>query len=150
MNNKNGKITLPNGVPIDAEMVFMGMNDTDLTNYYFLDIQTGEVIFFNEFDGAESEKQKEDIENQNYRYVSVPRLQSYEKYKWMESFAKTVAEKDAHLGEKLAIALDGKGAFSRFKNVLFNAGGDWRQQWYEYENNYLQNELQDWLGSLKI
>jgi len=38
-------ITLPNGKPIDLDMLETAMEDADLANRYFLNLVTGEVVF---------------------------------------------------------------------------------------------------------
>ncbi len=43
--------TLPNGKPIDLEMLETAMEDADLANRYFLNLVTGEVVFFSRFCG---------------------------------------------------------------------------------------------------
>ena len=39
-------VILPNGKPIDEDMVEVAMEDSNLANRYYLNTQTGEVIFF--------------------------------------------------------------------------------------------------------
>ena len=56
------------------------------------------------------------ISNESGRYIDIPRKPSFEAYNLMVEFASSVTNK--HLREKLKIALDGKGAFRRFKNVI--------------------------------
>jgi len=50
------------------------------------------------------------------RYEEVPRIESYEAYDDMVDFAATVD--DPRLSELLELALERKGAFRRFKDVL--------------------------------
>jgi hypothetical protein len=110
---------LPNGKPIDSTMVEAAMEDASLENSYYLNLHTGEVIFLSEWVDTplESEQQREEIESSNY-YVSIERIPSHEAYQWMEDFvAEIVAPKDTQAAEKLSIALMGKGAFRRFKDV---------------------------------
>src|SRR5919199_5536889 len=47
------------------------------------------------------------------RYVRVPRDETHEAYRDMEDFILTVG--DERLRERLSDAIDGRGAFSRFK-----------------------------------
>lgn len=65
----------------------------------------------------------------------------------MLEFAGTV--KDKNLKEKLDIALDGKGAFRRFKNVI----GDYPEEekrWYSFKDEKMKEEVIDWLNSIGI
>jgi hypothetical protein len=81
------------------------------------------------------------------RYTAIPSKPSYEVYNWMVDFADNVP--DDHLGEKLIIALDGKGAFRRFKNVLEDYP-DYREKWFQFEQERLDRDIGEWLDSLGI
>ncbi|HEY7419692.1 MAG TPA: UPF0158 family protein, partial [Ktedonobacteraceae bacterium] len=109
----------PNGKPIDSTMVEAAMEDASLENSYYLNLQTGEVVFHSEWVDTplESEQQREEIESSD-SYVPIERIPSHEAYQWMEDFvAEIVAPKDTQAAEKLSNALMGKGAFRRFKDV---------------------------------
>jgi hypothetical protein len=58
----------------------------------------------------------ERMENEPERYLGIPTESSREGYRDMEASTETV--EDENLKEKLWIALDGRGAFRRFKDVL--------------------------------
>lgn len=109
----------------------------DYTEVVVLDTDTGEVVSVPEDVMRAVEEGDEDeiadladweqelvetadsfLSDKEDRYVSIPRKPSYEAYKLMAEFAETV--EDRRLKEKLEIALDGKGAFGRLKNVLRN------------------------------
>src|SRR5437588_10577259 len=47
--------TLPNGKPINMEMLEIAMEDSDLANSYFLNLVTGEVVFFSDYLGLSDE-----------------------------------------------------------------------------------------------
>ncbi|HZO71039.1 MAG TPA: UPF0158 family protein [Ktedonobacteraceae bacterium] len=112
--------TLPNGTPIDMEMLEIAMEDADLGNRYFLNMVTGEVVFFSDYVGLSEEDERllEEIDGSN-DYVAVERIPSHEAYQWMIDFVDdVVAPADEKAAEKLSIALEGKGAFRRFKDTL--------------------------------
>ena len=140
---------LPNGKPIDKDMVEAAMEDASLENAYYLNLQTGEVIFFSEW-VDESEEQQEEIESSEH-YVPIERIPSHEAYQWMEHFvAEVVAPKDAQAAEKLSIALMGKGAFRRFKDVLHFVGEEWVQAWYHWRDEQLTQAMREWFASLPV
>jgi hypothetical protein len=94
---------LPNGKPIDTDMVEVAMEDSDLANSYYLNTLTGEVVFLSDFTDTadEIEKRLEEIEISG-DYVPIERIPSHEAYQWMEKFvAEIVAPKDARAAEKL-------------------------------------------------
>jgi hypothetical protein len=144
--------TLPNGKHIDEAMVEVAMEDSNLTNSYYLNTQTGEVAFFSEYDDVtdEREKQLEEIETSSH-YLPIERISTHEAYQWMEDFVtEVVAPKNAQVAEKLSIALMGKGAFGRFKTVLHRVGEEWVQTWYQWRDNQLKEAMKEWLASLPV
>lgn len=48
--------TLPNGKPIDMEMLEMALEDANMANTYFLNILTGEVVFPSEYDDVDEQE----------------------------------------------------------------------------------------------
>ncbi len=56
----------------------------------------------------------------------------------------TYTVKDKILEEKLAIALDGKGTFGRFKRVLSEYPKE-KERWFEYKNEIIRKLVEDWL-----
>jgi hypothetical protein len=119
--------TLPNGKPIDMDMLEAAMEDSDLTNRYFLNLVTGKVVFFSEYVGLSDEDEHllEEIDGSD-DYVAVERISSHEAYQWMVDFVdEMVAPTDEHAAEKLSIALNGKGAFRRFKDTLYGVDDQW-------------------------
>lgn len=139
---------LPNDEVVDVEDITMAMENGSWEHYYFLDTETGKVELITE-DMANHEELLEKMESD--RYVAINNIPSYTKYEWMEDFVKTKIEKeDKNLAEKFWIALDGKGAFRRFKNVLHIAGDKWVKAWYKWKEDRLLHELDEWLENLPI
>ena len=131
---------------------------------FYLDKETGEVITIETDilrkleDGEEMEDlpdwqveqvkiAEEIISPGSDRYIRIPEKPSYEGYNLMEEFAEGV--EDDLLRDKLAIALDGKGAFRRFKNVLYNYP-EYRKKWFEFEQEKINEEVIEWLNSIGI
>ena len=71
----------------------------------------------------------------------LPHIESHEGYRWMEEFAETVTSE--RLCGMLAVALNGKGAFRRFKDVLASFPKE-RQQWSEFERQKLLALAREW------
>lgn len=86
---------------------------------------------------------KEKIEEDyGTRYIPIPTIPSWESYKVMEDFIETV--EDENLQEKLYIAIDGKGAFRRFKNVLLYYS-EKRERWFKFRDAKLMEHIMKWL-----
>ena len=142
--------TLPNGKPIDMDMLEAAMEDSDLTNRYFLNLVTGQVVFFLEDVGLSNEDEHllEEIDGSD-DYVAVERIPSHEAYQWMVDFVdEMVAPTDEHAAGKLSIALNGKGAFRRFKDTLHGVDDQWLQAWYQWRNKRLEAAVDEWVKSV--
>src|SRR5947209_12103838 len=107
-------ITLPNGKPVDLDMLETAMEDSDLANRYFLNLLTGEVVFLSDYLGLSDEDERllEEIDGSN-DYVAIERIPSHEAYQWMVDFVdEMVAPADEQAAEKLSMALNCRGALS--------------------------------------
>jgi hypothetical protein len=119
-------ITLPNGKSVDLDMLETAMEDSDLANSYFLNLVSGEVVFFSDYLGLSDEDERllEEIDGST-DYVAIERIPSQVAYQWMVDFVdEVVAPADEHAAEKLSMALNGKGAFHRFKDTLHGISGE--------------------------
>jgi len=107
----------------------------------FLDTRTGEVVTVTEgaIDYAE---QRGKVQAGGEAYVRIEPAASREQYKWMERFVAGVT--DEPLRERLVIAIDGKGAFRRFKDVLLNYPTE-RERWFSYRAELLHWAMHKWL-----
>jgi len=122
------------------DMLEVAMEDSDLTNRYFLNLVTGKVVFFSEYVGLSNEEEQllEEIDGSD-DYVAVERIPSHEAYQWMVDFVdEMVAPTDEHAAGKLSIALNGKGAFRRFKDTLHGVDDQWLQAWYQWRDKQLK------------
>ena len=143
-------ITLPNGNSIDLDMLDTAMEDSDLANRYFLNLVSGEVVFFSDHLGLSDEDERllEEIDGGN-DYVAIERIPFHVAYQWMVDFVdEMVAPADEHAAEKLSMALNGKGAFHRFKDTLHLLDDQWLQAWHQWRNKRLEAALDEWLKSV--
>ena len=88
---------------------------------WWIDPATGEIRpHIRDVDGDETP------EEDGWTYV--PPTESRDGYRDMADFAATVT--DPHAAELLALALEGRGAFRRFRNIVFEheeLGPEWRR-----------------------
>ena len=77
------------------------------------------------------------------RYIEIPQVESRDSYQDMVEFIGTV--NDRHLQELLSVAIEGRGAFRRFKDVLAR-NRDEQERWYESRNARLRQRIMDWLA----
>lgn len=77
-------------------------------------------------------------------YLRVDPVSSREQYRWMERFIATVEE--GPLRQKLMQAIDGKGAFRRFKDVLMTYPVE-RERWFTFRSERLRACMEAWLDA---
>lgn len=76
------------------------------------------------------------------RYVAIPQVDSRQAYGDMEDFVDTV--RDVALRKRLRQAIQGRGAFRQFKNVLEQRPQE-EQRWYAFRDERTQLRMQEWL-----
>ncbi|MFC1910296.1 UPF0158 family protein [Chloroflexota bacterium] len=81
------------------------------------------------------------------RYISIPHGDPGDSYSDMVDFIDTVL--DEHLAELLGVAIDGKGAFRRFKDVLFNYPEE-EKRWFKYKEDKQYERVMEWLDDTGI
>ena len=111
----------------------------------FLNKITGDVVRVFESGDSSELQLKEAEESDEYLYIDP--ISSREQYRWMEEFIEIIEEPT--LKDKLNIAIDGKGAFRRFKDVLVGYPKE-REQWFSKRSVKLRNHMMEWLESKNI
>jgi hypothetical protein len=81
------------------------------------------------------------------RLIHVEPLGSEVEYRWMEEFAGTV--RNVRLRDRMEVALEGRGAFRRFKNVLLDFPVE-RERWFAFRDERLHAAAREWLRDLGI
>jgi hypothetical protein len=81
------------------------------------------------------------------RFVEVPQTDSRAGYHDMEAFIETVQGK--RLQDRLSEAINGRGAFRRFKDALLSVP-DERERWFAFKGAVLRQRAKEWLESLEI
>jgi hypothetical protein len=100
------------------------------------------------YDGdPEETKLKKKIEKYPNRFIPIPKRESRDEYEWMVEFTESLDDKN--LKENLFIALDGKGAFKRFKNVLLNYP-EKREKWFKFKDKKMKQDILEWCKENEI
>lgn len=131
----------------DLEMAF---DSGDGTDNWYLDRQTGDVIWLSDDSGIEElEEIRERIEadEEENRFIPIPSLSSHEGFRIMEDFA--ARQEDARVRDALFDALDRRRPFRSFKDAL-TAFPEVRERWFEYHEERLREEALSWLRSEEI
>lgn len=112
----------------------------------FLDLENGDLLSI--VDGEpDAASRRAKVADNAARFLRVDPASSREQYRWMERFVSSVA--DLALRERLLIAIDGKGAFRRFKDVLLAFPAE-RERWFVYRSEVLHFHIQTWVEHTKI
>lgn len=128
---------------IDFDDMQMALEDRDGEGAWFLDLDTGEVIRLSD-DGDELQEQ---IERSADRYLEIPYQGSEAGYRDMAEFIASVD--DNRLRALLDTAIQGSGAFRRFKDAL-RSHPDERERWFAFQQECVQRRIRRWLDSEEI
>lgn len=127
---------------IDWDQLKEAFTFTSEEAYWFLDLETGKVLFASELDPEAGEVTLEEADDNPDRYLSIEAPGSDEAYDWMVEFTEGLGEEG--LKEKLWIALDGRGAFRRFKGVLTGHPRE-REAWFKFEDKKINEAVEEWV-----
>jgi len=130
----------PDGPDIDWQELEGAFENNSPEVTSFMNIATGEVRRIVQGLDDEDESMLALENDPNFLYVGP--ISSREQYRWMEEFIQTI--QDTALKEKLRIAIDGKGAFRRFKDVLFNHT-DEKDNWFVKRSHEIRTHIIAWL-----
>ncbi len=126
-------------VPVAWEALEDAFENNAPEVHSYLHFDTGEVIRI--VDGVADPSMHTRIMNDN-RYLRIDPVSSREQYRWMERFIATV--EDEELRRRLNVAIDGKGAFRRFKDALMSHPVD-RERWFAFRSERLRSCMESWL-----
>lgn len=131
-------------VPVDWEALEDAFENNAPEVHSYLHLTTGEVLRV--VDGVADPQMHARI-SVDPNYLRIDPVSSREQYRWMERFIPMVD--DVELRAKLAHAIDGKGAFRRFKDVLMSYGAD-RERWFTFRSERLRTFMEAWLSAHAI
>lgn len=148
MTDEKTPPTPPPGPTRKLEISWEALEDAFENNapevHSYLHLHTGEVLRV--VDGVADPAMHQRIaSDQNYQRVDP--VSSREQYRWMERFIATMMEPE--LRGKLVSAIDGKGAFRRFKDVLMVHPAE-RERWFEFRTERLRSCMESWLAAHSI
>lgn len=128
-------------IPVDWEALEDAFENNAPEVHSYLHLGTGEVLRV--VDGIADPEMHARIALDS-EYVRVEPVSSREQYRWMERFIPMVENEE--LKQKLMRAIDGKGAFRRFKDVLMGYVQE-REQWFVFRSERLRVFMEAWLAA---
>jgi len=131
----------PRDVPIDWEALEDAFENNAPEVHSYLHLSTGEVLRV--VDGIADPEMHQRIASDG-SYMRIEPVSSREQYRWMERFIPMVEDKP--LSDLLVQAIDGKGAFRRFKDVLMSQAAE-RERWFAFRSERLRVFMEAWLAA---
>ena len=129
----------PVTVPIAWEALEDAFENNAPEVHSYIHLETGEVIRI--VDGIADPAMHSRIMS-DPQYLRIDPVSSREQYRWMERFIASI--EDGSLKNQLLAAIDGKGAFRRFKDVLMSHPID-RERWFTFRSERLRSCMESWL-----
>ena len=111
----------------------------DQYSEYFLDKETGKVEWVN--DMAMTQEEQEEVYDRldEHGFYRLPTSFDIRDYDIMEDFIDTLSGSNH---DRLATAIQGKGAFRRFKDAVIRLGID--KQWYDFQTDAYKKKAARW------
>jgi Uncharacterised protein family (UPF0158) len=129
--------------PVEVAVDWEALEDAFENNapevHSYLHLTTGEVLRV--VDGIADPQMHSRIAADS-SYVRVEPVSSREQYRWMERFIQMLDPSD--LRDELTLAIDGRGAFRRFKDVLMVNAPE-RERWFAFRSERLRVFMEAWL-----
>ena len=76
-------------------------------------------------------------------YIPIEAIPSRIQYQWLDDFIKSL--EDGAVRERMEAAINGKGAFRRFKDILLTLP-DERRRWFEYRDQKMREHIINWVN----
>lgn len=128
-------------IPIDWEALEDAFENNAPEVHSYLHLVTGDVLRV--VDGVADPQMHARIAA-DANYLRIDPVSSREQYRWMERYIPMV--EDPELQGKLSQAIDGKGAFRRFKDVLMAYAPE-RERWFAFRSERLRIFMEAWLSA---
>jgi hypothetical protein len=126
----------------DLEEIGAALQDqTDFEHFHLVDPRTGEMGFWTTYGGIDGEHP---VDLDELDLIVIRPLPSYVWYQDMADFAEGISDKRA--GRRLAMAIQGKAAFRRFKNKLHEVHPELLSGWHAFSDVRAQRRAVDWLA----
>src|SRR6187402_2691113 len=128
-------------IPVDWEALEDAFENNAPEVHSYLHLVSGEVLRV--VDGIADPEMHARIAS-DAAYLRIEPVSSREQYRWMERFIPMVDE--PVLRGQLSQAIDGKGAFRRFKDVLIGFTTE-RERWFAFRSERLRVFMEAWLAA---
>jgi Uncharacterised protein family (UPF0158) len=126
---------------LDLDEIATALADqTDYEHRWLINPESGEIAFWTADTGIDGQTP---VDLDDLDLVCIDPLPSYIWYQDMADFAEGISDERA--GRRLARAIDGKGAFRRFKDELHEEYPHLLPAWYAFRDVRAKRRAVDWL-----
>jgi hypothetical protein len=126
---------------LDLEEIAAALADqTDYEHRWLINPQTGQVVLWTSDTGIDGQTP---VDVDDLDLIGIDPLPSYVWYQDMADFAERASDDKAR--RRLARAIEGKGAFRRFKDVLHQEHPHLLPAWHAFHETRAQRRAVDWL-----
>ncbi|MED5464817.1 MAG: UPF0158 family protein [Myxococcota bacterium] len=116
------------------------MNMPELRCYFCLD--DGRVLKL-----AAASEELEEVRKDSKRYVPIEIIASRIQYQWICDFTLNIEDENSRV--RLEAAINGKGAFRRFKDILLTMPEE-RKHWFDFRDQKMRARIVDWVRERNI
>lgn len=103
----------------------------------FLSLEDGKVVKLTPGDPSAAQAQAS-----GDKFVAIDTIPSRIQYQWVDDFTKSI--EDETLRARMEAAINGKGAFRRFKDILLTMP-DERRRWFEFRDQKMRDRIVAWI-----
>ena len=126
---------------IDLEELATALADqTDYEHRWLMDLRTGQVAFWTSDTGIDGENP---VEIDELALIPIDPLPSYVWFQDMADFAEGISDRTA--GRRLSQSLQGRGAFRRFKNLIYEHYPELISAWHALRDVRAERRAVGWL-----
>ena len=127
---------------LDLEEIALALADqAGYEHRWLINPQTGEIVFWTADTGIDGQTP---VDLDELDLVGIDPLPSWVWYQDMADFAEAITDERA--GRRLARAIQGRGAFRRFKDVLHEEHPDLLPAWYAFRDALARRRAVRWLA----
>lgn len=126
---------------VDVEEIATALADqTDYDHRWLIDPRTGKVAFWTSDTGIDGENP---VDIDELDLIPIDPIPAYVWYQDMADFADGISDRAA--GRRLSDSLQGKGAFRRFKNQIYEHHPELISAWHTLRDARAQRRAVEWL-----
>jgi Uncharacterised protein family (UPF0158) len=129
---------------LDLEEIATALSDqTDYDHCWLVHAQTGQIVFWTADTGIDGQTPV-DLDDLDPDLIGIQPLPSWVWYQDMADFVDGITDERA--GHRLARAIQGKGAFRRFKDQLHEEHPGLLTAWYAFRDARATRRAVEWLA----